>query len=89
MPTWGRGDEPLDEEVPRPRHVERRREQVGEVVDDDAPRAQQGGERVVLGLRTLRPQDVVEEQAAHVGRREPAQLEPRPVEDDLAQDADL
>src|SRR5690606_42029959 len=48
-----------------------------------------GDERVVLTLRVLHPDDVVEEQPVAVGRGKPSEAQLRAVHDDLAQRAHL
>jgi hypothetical protein len=58
-------------------------------VDGDPVPAQHRREPVVLLLRPLRPQHVLEQQVAHRGRRQPLELDAGPVQDDVPQDADL
>ena len=69
--------------------LQRLREQVPVVVHGDPVVAQGLGERVVLGLRLGHPEHVVEQQVGGVIRGQPLQLELGPVQDDLAQPADL
>jgi hypothetical protein len=69
--------------------VESLREQVGEVMHLHAPVAEHLGERVVLLLGPLGPQDVVEQQLRGVPRGEPGQFQPGPVHNNLAEPADL
>ena len=55
----------------------------------DAARPHLGDELVVLVLRPLDPQDVVEQQVVVVRRRQPLEAQVRAVDHDLAQLADL
>ena len=68
---------------------ERLAQEVLDVEDLDAALAHPGDELVVLPLGALDPQDVVEQQLVVVGRGQPLEAEVRPVDDDLAQLADL
>src|ERR1022692_2936790 len=51
--------------------------------------AQRAGEGIVLFVRLLRPHHIVEQQLADVPRDQPGQLKPWPVDDGLAELADL
>ena len=64
-------------------------QQVAVVVDRHAPRAQHGGERVVLGLGPAYPQHVVEQQVGDVVRGQALELQVGAVQDHLPQAADL
>ena len=64
-------------------------EQVLDVQHLDAPLAHPRDELVVLPLRPLDPQDVVEQQLVVIARRQPLEAEVRPMDDDLAELADL
>ena len=68
---------------------ERLGEQVLEQEHLDAALAHPGDELVVLVLRALDPQHVVEQQVVVVGRGQPLQAELRPVDHHLAQPSDL
>ena len=68
---------------------ERLAEQVLDVQHLDAALAHPGDELVVLPLRPLDPQDVVEQELVVVARRQPLEAEVRPMDDDLAELADL
>ena len=69
--------------------VERLAQQVLDVQHLDAALAHPRDELVVLPLRALDPQDVVEQQLVVVARRQPLEAEVRPMDDDLAELADL
>ena len=75
--------EPVQDEGPAVRHLQRLGQQLPEVVHPHAPVAQRLGERVVFLLGPPGPEHVVEEQLADVARGQPGQLEPGPVHDDL------
>ena len=64
-------------------------QQVLDVQHLDAALAHPRDELVVLPLRPLDPQDVVEQQLVVVARRQPLEAEVRPMDDDLAELADL
>ena len=64
-------------------------QQVLDVQDLDAALAHPRDELVVLPLRPLDPQDVVEQQLVVVARGQPLEAEVRPMDDDLAELADL
>ena len=64
-------------------------EQIAVVVNDDTPRAQRIGERVVLGLRAAHPEHVVEEQVGGVVRSQALEFKVRAVQDHLSQAADF
>ena len=64
-------------------------QQVLDVEDLDAALAHPGDELVVLPLGALDPQHVVEQQLVVVGRGQPLEAEVGPMDDDLAQLADL
>ena len=83
------GAHPVEHERPALGQLQRLGEQLPEVVHAHALVAKGLGEHVVLFLGLLRPQDVVEEQAADVLRGEPGQLKARPVHDGLPQLAHL
>ena len=84
-----RGDQ-LDQPLPAlVAGGERLGEQVLEQEDLDAALAHPRHELVVLVLRALDPQHVVEQQVVVVGRRQPLQAELRAVDHHLAQLADL
>ncbi len=77
---------------PLPRLVaggERLGEQVLQQEDLDAALAHPGDELVVLVLRALDPQHVVEQQVVVVGRGQPLEAQLRPVDHHLAQPSDL
>ena len=88
-PVQPRVEDPVQHVVAGLGDLQRLREQLAVVVHDDPAVAQRGGERVVLGLRLGHPEHVVEQQVGGVVRGQPLQLEVRPVQDDLAQQADL
>ncbi len=69
--------------------LERLREQLGEVVNGDPAVAEDPDEHVVLFAGLRRPEDVVEQQSVAVARGQPAELQARPVDDRLAEPADL
>ena len=64
-------------------------QQVLDVEDLDAALAHPRDELVVLPLGALDPQDVVEQQLVVVARGQPLEAEVRPMDDDLAELADL
>jgi hypothetical protein len=64
-------------------------EQIAVVVNDDPPRAQDIGERVVLGLRPAHPEHVVEEQVGGVVRGQSLEFQVRAVQYYLPQAADF
>ena len=75
----------LPEGIPCPVAAQRLPEQPVEVVHGDPPRPQLSDKHVVFETGTLGPHHVVEEQLVHVAGGQPRQLEPGPVDDDLAQ----
>jgi hypothetical protein len=78
-------EDPVQEELPADRDVERLGQQLREVVHRDAALAQRLGEDVMLLLGPPGPHHVVEQQLADVLRGQPGQLQARPVHDDLAE----
>ena len=68
---------------------ERLGQQILDVEHLDAALTHPSDELVVLPLRALDPQDVIEQQLVVVGRGQPPEAEVRPVDDDLAQLADF
>ena len=64
-------------------------QQVLDVQDLDAALAHPRDELVVLPLGPLDPQDVVEQELVVVARGQPLEAEVRPMDDDLAELADL
>ena len=81
--------EAVEHETPALLDLQHFCEQLGVVVHTHALLAKRLCERVVLFLCFLRPEHVVEQQLADVLGREAGQLQPWPVEDGLAELADL
>ena len=88
-PVPARVEHPLHDVVARVRDLQRLGEQVAVVVNDDAPRAEGTGERVVLGLCAAYPEHVVEEQVGSVIGGQALEFEVRSVQHHLPQAADL
>ena len=88
-PVPARVEHPVQDVVARLRDLQGLGEQIAEVVDHDAPRAQRVGERVVLLLRPAHPEHVVEEQVGGVVGGQPLEFQARAVQYHLPQAADF